>query len=493
MSYKHGAYGQIVENTVPEAAAVENAPIYIGTAPVHQTIGGASRVNKPTVVMNMADAIRLFGYSDNWAAYTLCEAFYAHFQLKGVGPIIVINVLSPVTHKATTGGTASKTPVNGRIVIENATDIILGSVEVKTTGTEPVTKVKDQDYTIVFDAILQRLVITSIGDGLGTSALNITYDKVDPTKVTTAEVIGGSDGEGTNTGVSAVKDVYQLCRMVPQRILAPGFSSEPTVRAAMVANSANINGHFDAIIYTDIPIVSGGNPVTMTGARTWQSTNNYLGDNEKVFFPLWKATDGRIYHLSTLFAANLQAIEQLNDGIPYHTASNTPIPVAGAPYFGESKPGLVIDDELANNTLNANGITTVVFANGWVLWGAHMASYAQGSQDAMNVADTNLGMLQYITNNFQIRRMADVDAPMSVNRMHQIVAEEQDVLDGYLSIGALLYGTVRMDGATSESDIANGDFKFRFDVTTTPLTKSLTAYVGYTPQGLSAFFTAEEE
>ena len=68
MSYKHGAYGQIVENTVPEAAAVENAPIYIGTAPVHQTIGGASRVNKPTVVMNMADAIRLFGYSDNWAA-----------------------------------------------------------------------------------------------------------------------------------------------------------------------------------------------------------------------------------------------------------------------------------------------------------------------------------------------------------------------------------------------------------------------------------------
>jgi len=73
------------------------------------------------------------------------------------------------------------------------------------------------------------------------------------------------------------------------------------------------------------------------------------------------------------------------------------------------------------------------------------------------------------------------------------VAEEQDVLDGYLSIGALLYGTVRMDGATSESDIANGDFKFRFDVTTTPLTKSLTAYVGYTPQGLSAFFTAEEE
>lgn len=493
MSYKHGAYGQIVENTVPEAAAVENAPVYIGTAPVHQTIGGNTRVNKPTVVMNMAEAVRLFGYSDNWANYTLCEAFYAHFQLKGVGPLIIINVLSSVTHKADAGGTENKTPVNGRITIENATDIILESVVVATADAPATTKVKDTDYTITYDTSLERLVITSIGDRLGAAALTITFDKVDPSKVTTAEVIGGSDGEGTNTGVSAVKDVYQLCRMIPQRILAPGFSSEPTVRAAMVANSAKINGHFDAIIYTDIPIVSGGEPVTMTGARTWQQTNNYLGDNEKVFFPLWKATDGRIYHFSTLFAANLQGIEQLNDGIPYHTASNTPIPVAGAPYFGENRPGLVIDDELANNTLNANGITTAVFANGWVLWGAHMASYSQGSQDAMNVADTNLGMLQFITNNFQIRRMPDVDAPMSLNRMRQIVAEEQDVIDGYLSIGALLYGAVRLDAATTESDIASGDFKFRFDVTTTPLTKSLTAFVGYTPQGLSAFFTAEEE
>ena len=441
----------------------------------------------------MADAVRLFGYSDNWTDYTLCEAFYAHFQLKGVGPLVVINVLSPVTHKAAEGGTESKTPVNGRIVIENATDIILDSLVVATTDAPAVTKVKGTDYTAAFDPVTSRLVIASIDDKLGADALSITYDKVDPSKVTTAEVIGSSDGEGTNTGIFAVKDVYQLCRMIPRRILAPGFSSEPTVRTAMVANSSNINGHFDAVIYTDIPIVADSSPVTLTGAKTWKETNAYLGDNEKVFFPLWKATDGKIYHLSTLFVANLQAVEQVNDGIPYHTASNTPIPIAGAPYFGENKLGVLIDDELANKELNAYGITTAVYANGWVLWGAHMASYTPGTQDAMNVADTNLGMLQFITNNFQIRRMADVDVPMSVNRMRQIVAEEQDVLDGYLSIGALLYGAVRMDVLTTESDIASGDFRFRFDVTTTPLTKSLTAYVGYTPQGLSTFFTVEEE
>ena len=493
MSYKHGAYGDIVQDAVPASAEVENAPVYIGTAPVHQTIGGVSRVNRPTVVTNMAEAIRLFGYSDNWADYTLCEAFYAHFQLKGVGPLIVINVLSPETHKAAAGSTENKTPINGRIVIENADNIILESVAVATTDAQPVTKVKGTDYNIVHDPVTNRLVITSIDDKLGAAELAITFDKVDPSKVTTAEVIGGSDGEGRNTGVSAVKDVYQLCQVVPRRILAPGFSSEPTVRAAMAANASNINGHFDAFIYTDIPIVSDGNPVTMSGAKTWKQTNNYGGDNEKVFFPLWRATDGRIYHYSTFFAANLQEIERRNDDIPYHTASNTPVPVAGAPYFGEDKQGVVIDDEMANAMLNAHGITTAVYAAGWVLWGAHTASYSQGTQDAMNVADTNLSMLQYITNNFQIRRMADVDAPMSVNRMRQIVAEEQDILDGYTSIGALLFGRVRLDASTSESDIASGDFRFRFDVTTTPLTKSLTAFVGYTPEGLKAFFTAEEE
>jgi hypothetical protein len=490
MAYIHGAYGDVVDNSISTAVEAENVPVYIGTAPVHQTAGGDTRVNKPVVLTNLAQAIRLMGYSEDWASYTLCEAFRVHFAVKGVGPIVVINVLDPEDHAAVAGGTADKTPSNGRIILDNAEDAVLDSVAIETKDEPAVPKVLGTDYTIAYDYENKRIIITSIGAGLGTAELAVAWDKVDPSLVDAADVIGASDGEGVNTGIFAVKDVYHLTSKVPSRILAPGFSSDPTVRAAMLAISVNINGHFDAMIFTDIPIVDNATPVTLASAATWKTSNGYDADNEKTFFPLWKGTDSRYYHLSVLFCANLMKQEAESDGLPYHTASNTAVGIAGAPYFG-AESTLLMDDELANEHLNSNGITTVAYLNGWVLWGAHLASYTQSNATNMNIADTNLAMLQYITNQFQIRRMPDIDDPMSVNRMRQIVSEEQSILDAFISVGALIYGVVQLDLTNAEEDIPNGDFSFKFDVTTTPLTKSLSAYVSYTEAGLATFFEVE--
>ena len=97
--YLHGAYGQIQPIAARVAEKSQNAMIYVGTAPVHQVAGGADNVNTPIVVNNMAEAMKYFGYSDDWSKYTLCEAMHVHLENKGVGPLVLINVLDPAVHK----------------------------------------------------------------------------------------------------------------------------------------------------------------------------------------------------------------------------------------------------------------------------------------------------------------------------------------------------------------------------------------------------------
>ena len=98
-------------------------------------------------------------------------------------------------------------------------------------------------------------------------------------------------------------------------------------------------------------------------------------------------------------------------------------------------------------------------------------------------------MLYYITNDFQVRRNADVDKPMTANDLQSIVAEEQARLDALLKIGALLYGEVHKNVQEDDrSDIVKGDFSITFRVTTTPLAKSLTAVANWTEEGFVTYF-----
>ena len=98
-------------------------------------------------------------------------------------------------------------------------------------------------------------------------------------------------------------------------------------------------------------------------------------------------------------------------------------------------------------------------------------------------------MLYYISNDFQHRRTPDVDKPMTANDLQTIIAEEQTRIDALLNIGALTRGVVSLNAdAQARSDIMNGDYSFLFDITTTPLAKSLTAIVNWTDEGFVTYF-----
>ena len=237
--YLHGAYGDTQANGNRVSTDSESAIVCIGTAPVHTLAlasGESYPISKPVLVRNIAEAKKYFGYSDDWAKYTLCEAMHHFFETKGIGPLVFINVLDPTkaAHKSANPTTVSKTPVNNIITIADAESVILESVKVQTIVEEgdPTVKVKGTDYSIAYSAAKKTITITGITT-LGTDALNVVYDTIDATGVTSDDVIGATDNLGTNTGIFAVKNVYQLTGVIPAYMIAPGFSSVPTVHAAM--------------------------------------------------------------------------------------------------------------------------------------------------------------------------------------------------------------------------------------------------------------------
>ncbi len=482
--YLHGAYGQIQTLATRVAVKCLNAIVYVGTAPVHTVAGGAANVNRPILVNNIAEARKFFGYSEEWDKYTLCEAMHAHLESKGVGPLVLINVLDPAVHKAAESGTVSQTPVNGKVTIANAEEIILDTVAV--TG-----KAKGTDYSVTYDHTKKLLTISEKELGsLGDEALTVTYNKVDASVVSAEDVIGTCDGMGLNTGIHAIKNVYQETGFIPSFLLAPGFSSLPAVHRTMINNSEKVNSHWDVYVMADLPIVDeSGTSITLESAATWKNSNGYNTANETVYFPLAKGTDGKVYHLSVLAAANFQQLLVAQDGIPYKTASNTECTISNL-YLGEGDVARVYDDYLINNYLNRNGIASATYIGGrWVIWGCHSANYDASADSQIEVAETNRMMLFYLCNDFQHRRTRDVDKPLTSNDIKTIVAEEQTRLDALVKIGALTYGSIHLSAeADAHSDMMKGDYKFVFNVTTTPLAKSMTAVVNWTDAGISVFF-----
>lgn len=492
--YLHGAYGRVSDEGIRNAAESSSAIVIVGTAPVHTIEGGAEYVNKPLVINGMTRARRLLGYSDDWAKYTLCQAMHHFLETVGIGPVVVINVLDPAVHKAASDTTISKTPEGGVITILNAEDIILDSVKVQTIPAEEEeaqTKVKGTDYTIAYAD--GKITITGIDGALGTAALNVVYRTIDAAAVNDAAVIGTTDDAGLNTGLHAIRNVYPETGIIPAYLIVPGFSSHPAVHAAMAEVTENIEGHWKAYMFTDIPINDGTSDITLQTAKAWKDANGYNRENETVYFPMAKGTDGKKYYLSVLAAANfLQELDE-NGGLPYHSASNTSCGIIERLYMGEANEKRVFDDEIINRYLNKNGIASATFTAGeWVIWGAHSADYDQNNADSVNVAETNRMMLFYLANDFQARRSRDVDKPMSRNDILSIVAEEQARLDALVGMGALLFGEAVLNAdLDTRSDIINGDFLFDFNVTTTPLAKSLTAHVKWVDDGFSVLYDQE--
>lgn len=487
MAYKHGAYGEITASKVTDANQADVVAVYIGSAPINLIRGYAdlNLINMPIKVANMSDAQSKLGYSEKWEDFTLCEAFAEHFDntVGNVGPIYVVNVLDPDTHKTAEKTTKELSFVNQRAEFESS-DIILDTFAI-------ADKAEGVDYSLEYNFAKGTVVVKLLTENAD-AALQCSYNTVDASKVEESDIIGQSTAEGEYTGLHAVKLLYQYHNAVLNTLAAPGWSHIPAIYKAMVSTVQKLNGHWDGFVNADIPLVDAeGKAInTIEKAIAWKAANGYTSEFSKVYWPMVKDGSGRVFHLSTVGQATMQRVDMSHDGVPFETPSNKEI-MATAQYFGADSKSHGFDQETANS-LNEKGITTACFWGGqWVLWGPHTAAFTyNGSMDARAIFDVNIRMLMYITNSFQLDHGTKIDQPMTPQEKDTILNAEKEKLDTLVGIGALI-GTpsvVFLETANPVSDMMNGDFVWDINVTNTPPFKSGKSRVGYTEEGFAAFF-----
>lgn len=484
--YKHGTYGDFSPSIGDVAGNGDAVAIYVGAAPVNLIRNYEKYVNVPVKLTDIDDVYNAFGYSSDWGKFDLCEAFKVHFDNENgnIGPIVAINVLDPATHKLAGDTTVSLSFVNGRATIKSDT-IILDSLVI-------ADKVEGTDYTLSYDFTKGHAVIVSIGDTEITGTINATYSQVDTAGVDVEAIIGEATADGVYSGLGCVGLVYPTLNVIPNLILCPKWSENPNVYKAMLKAAKKINGHWEAMVYADIPVLVGSEKVdTIAKATEWKNTNEYVSEFSKVYWPQTKGKDGNTYHTSVIAAWSTMNVDASHNGVPMESPSNKALPMVAAQYFGAGSTNRGFDQQTGNN-LNKDGITTVVFWGGtWVLWGPHTAAFKHGAiEDNRSIFDVSIRMMMHILNSFQLEYGTTIDAPMTRALAETIKNREQEKADALVAIGALI-GTPVVEfkeSANSTDDLVEGNFTWGFKGTPTPPFKSGTLQVAYTTAGFNSYF-----
>ena len=483
--YKHGTYGEFAASIGGVASQSGTVTVYVGAAPVNLVRGYAAYVNTPVKLGGFGAVKRNLGYSEDWEAFDLCEAFHLHFDNAdgNIGPIVAINVLDPAKHKKSAETTVNLNFVNGSATIVSDT-IILDTLVL-------ADKVEGTDFSVDYDFTKGAVILTALGDNPITGEVAATFSEVDATAITAADIIGGVTAGGVYTGLGCVDLIYQLLNLIPNLILCPKWSSTKAVYEAMVKAGTKINGHWEAFPYADLPIIDGDTKVdTIEAAIKWKTDNGYNKERSKVFWPQGKGTDGKVYHAAVLAAWRTMLVDASHDGLPMESCSNKAVPLA-AQYFGADSLNRGFDQQRANE-LNAEGITTVVYWGAqWVLWGPHTAAYKHGAvTDNRVIFDNSIRIMMYTLNSFQADWALDIDRPMTRAMADTILNREQEKADARAAMGAFI-GTpvVRFDqDANSTAELIEGNFVWDFEGTPTPPWKSGTLRAAYTTAGFDSYF-----
>ena len=471
--YSHGTYGVLKDAVIANVDEASTAIVAIGTLPVHLLASYAGLVGVPLPVAD-ASAKGEYGYSDSWDKFSLCEVVqgFVGNSAGNIGGLYLINVLDPATHKKQTDTEKSLTFTNGVATLDDELAIV---------STIAVDGVTAANTSASYDWASGKITINATG---ATGATTVTYRQVDVTAVTSAQV---------ETAIDAVDDLYPLSNVIPNILLAPGFSETVSIYAALVAKAQAINGHFHAFVLADIPTTSSSD--TIEEAIAWKASNSYTSKHSKVCWPCAKDASGKVYHLSTLFAREMARKDAQNGGVPYVTASNTVITNGGVCLANGTAVKLYQEQ---GNSLNAYGISTAIAWGGQVrLWGGHTAGYISDAAEleASAIFDTNIRMLCYIINGFQTRWINTIDKPMTLSLKDSILFAEQGLLDGLVAQGALVGSpTVQFLKANNTTgDIVQGEFTWNLDMTPTPQFKTARAIVAYTTDGFDAYIETEGE
>lgn len=426
--YKHGVY--VTEQPTGVVAPVQSTAglqVVIGTAPINRASDPYHCTNTPMLANTLKGATAAVGYSNDYDKYTICQSMGACFKVMGVAPVILINVLDPNKHKKDMAETTVQ--VNSGVATVEQKDILLDKLVVKSAST---TLTAGTDYTAAFDDD-GYVTIAIIPGGKAASATSLTVSgvQIDPDAVTAADIVGGVNAKGVETGMEVIRQIYPALNMTPGILLAPGWSENATVAAGLQAKTGNINGVFRAVCIVDIDSSATG-ATTYTEVKQQKEKQAVTSPN---CYPVWLyAKVGDVVYAGSAMAAALTvATDAANGDIPYVSPSNKTLAISAACLKDGTE--VLLDQEQAN-VVNSFGVATWLNMNGFRLWGNNTACYP-GNTDPKDRWFSVRRFMSWDDNTFIQTYFQKADDPLNKRLIEALVDSENVRGNSFVSLSLI--------------------------------------------------------
>ena len=480
MPYKHGVYvSEVPTSLVAPVEATAGLPVVIGTAPVNLLDDPSKAVNKPILVNNFKEAVQAIGWSDDFASYTLCEAVSAAFQVIGVGPMVLINVLDPATHKAAVteasyNVTDHAAKVNVKGMLHDSNFVVKKDSTTLTKGTDYTVGFDDEGYTVV--------VLLSTGTAYSETSIKVAGNKIDPSAVTAAAIVGSvNPSTGAESGIEVVRQIYPTLGLVPGILIAPRFSMDATVAAALQAKTHALNSVFKCVTFIDISSKTGG-ALIYTDVNTKKTAQAVSDANAYAIWPCAKI-GSVVYSGSSLAAALMARVDAENSDTPNVSPSNKTLPISAACLADGTE--VILDQEQAN-TVNSYGVATFLNMNGFRLWGNNTAAYP-GNTDPKDRWISVRRFLNWAANTFILTYFQKVDSPANPRLIDAIVDSENVRGLGFVDRGACARYEITFDpGENTTTDLLNGVLTFHQYISPYTPAEVIEDVIEFDPDALAA-------
>ena len=544
MPNKHGVY--VSEQDTSLTTPIEGTAglqVIFGTSPVNMTADPYHSANVPKICYSFVEAVQNMGYSDDFRKYTLCQSIDYSFRVFNVAPIICINVLDPnkpahvtqvaadfytlTNDKVTLGnrvysyaatadttykpgkfyytrsgedyvavaepsGTIDGTVYQRVVVSEHgAFGVLLDTIVVKDV-TGSVTYEKGVDYIASFDsdgyAVVTRVsAADSIPDG---STLQIGFTKLNPDGVTAADIIGGvSAATGECTGLECLNMIYPMFGLTPGLLIAPEWSDDPNVIAAMEAKCTGINGCFKCECLVDISSNASRAAASPATAALKYSDVKTAKENCGVDSPHaiacwpWGLVGEKRYAPSAVVAAQTAYLTAENADVPYIYPSNKSNGLTGACLEDGT---LVRLDQEQGNLLNSYGVVTFINRNGYKTWGNNTAAYPS-TTDPKDRYIAIRRMFTWWSNTLILTYFQRVDDPMNHRLIENIVDSENIRGNGFVARGMVADAHVEFrENENPVTSLLNGTIQFHLFLTPFPPAEDIEFLLEFDPNALTA-------
>ncbi len=298
------------------------------------------------------------------------------------------------------------------------------------------------------------------------------------------DIIGGVDvNTGAETGLEVIRQIYPKLGMTPGILIAPRWSANPNVAAALQAKTQSINGAFRAVTVIDID--SGE-----TGARKYTDVKQQkekqavTSANAYAVWGYGKVGD-TVYSGSALAASLTAYVDASNGDIPNVSPSNKTLAI-GSMCLADGTE-VLLDQEQAN-AVNGFGVATFLNMNGFRLWGNNTACYP-GSTDPKDRWFSVKRFFCWSANTFILTYFQKVDDPANTRLIEAIVDSENVRGHSFVARGICArYEITFIEAENPTTDLLNGKITFHQYLTPYVPAEDIENILEYDPDALSTLF-----